>query len=203
MYSLYSSCVSKSQRPRGPFLLPCRERTTQSSSSVAGRASHTALHTQPRGSMSHQPQINGLGSRSPPQEVSDRFCGRGSQNRVACLSTPLGQVPATPVCSLTQQGADQQTPKLTQHPSPVLLFRHGILSAGTGAYFAGWSSRLVPTYLIHFAVVHLLIAVHSHIIHSGEKKNKERIQSGSMRWIRTLELVGVMSHGLRPNTLSS
>lgn len=32
MYSLYSSWVSKSQRPRGPFLLPCSKRMTQSSS---------------------------------------------------------------------------------------------------------------------------------------------------------------------------
>lgn len=44
---------------------------------------------------------------------------------VAHLLTPLGQVPVPAVCSLTQQGADEQSPKLPQHPAPVLLLSMG------------------------------------------------------------------------------
>lgn len=61
MYSLYSSWVSKSQRPRGPFLLPCSEKTTQSSSSVDADQGFSCSPACPgKISISHRPQFNGL-----------------------------------------------------------------------------------------------------------------------------------------------
>lgn len=61
MYSLYSSWVSKSQRPRGPFLLPCNKRTTQSSSLVGAGQGFSRSPMRPgKISVSHQPQFNGL-----------------------------------------------------------------------------------------------------------------------------------------------
>lgn len=53
--------------PEAPSCYPAgRERLRAAPHLLLG-----ALHTQPQGSISHQPQNNGLGSRSPPQEVLD------------------------------------------------------------------------------------------------------------------------------------
>lgn len=61
MYSLYSSWVSKSQRPRGPFLLPCSETTTESSSLVNADQGFSCSPTCPgKISIAHWPQFNGL-----------------------------------------------------------------------------------------------------------------------------------------------
>lgn len=85
MYSLYSSCVSKSQRPRGPFLLPCRERTTQSCSCSCwgGLLTQPCTPSHKAPSPTSHRSMNSLGSRSHLQEApGKRFHGKGS--RISC-----------------------------------------------------------------------------------------------------------------------
>lgn len=126
--------------PEAPSCYPAGRKRLRAAPVAAGRASHTALHTQPQGSISHQPQINECPLLQIPFTGSSRQISWKREWEQGCTpANTSGQVAVTPVCSLTQQGADQQTPKFTLYPAPVLLLSHGILSAGTGAYFAGCS----------------------------------------------------------------
>lgn len=201
MYSLYSSCVSKSQRPRGPFLLPCRERTAQSSSSVAGRASHTALHTQLQGFISHQPQIKGLGSRSPSLRSYRQILWKRRSEQSSMPVNTSGSS-ASDTCLLPDTtGSRSAKPKAHSAPSSSAtsfpwhplswhwcLLCWLLLKAGAN----------IPDPFCCSPPPHRCPQPYHPFW--GEK-SKERVQSGSMRWNRTLELVGIRSHCLGPKTV--
>jgi len=153
MYSLYSSCVSKSQRPRGPFLLPCSERTTWSSCSAdAGQGSSCSPAHPGKISVSRWPQFNGLVYPVWPWHRDSlpkkRQTGDPVEKEVGTEQhtspAPPGQVPVT--CLLpgmtylarAQAHSNQQTPKHIQQPvqgiqslCTSLPLSSGILSACT------------------------------------------------------------------------